>query len=69
MVVFKVYYGHTLFYCFHFMSFVKDMFREFGFAFCVSEDFPMFFESCLVVSVGSSCSRNLDNSTGEYSGP
>ena len=27
------------------MYFVKDMFREFGFAFCVSEVFPMFFES------------------------
>ena len=26
------------------MSIVKDMFREFGFAFCVSEIFPMFFE-------------------------
>ena len=23
------------------------MFREFGFAFCVSEVFPMFFESCV----------------------
>ena len=30
------------------------MFREFGFAFCVSEVFPMFFESCVEVSVGSS---------------
>ena len=36
------------------MSFVKDMFREFGFAFCVSEVFPMLFESCVEVSVGSS---------------
>ena len=36
------------------MSFVKDMFREFGFAFCVSEVFPMSFESCVEVSVGSS---------------
>ena len=36
------------------MSFVKDMFREFGFAFCVSEIFSMFFESCVEVSVGSS---------------
>ena len=35
--VFKVYYGHSFFYCFHFMSFLKDMFREFGFAICVSE--------------------------------
>ena len=30
------------------------MFREFGFAFCVSEVFLMFFESCVEVSVGSS---------------
>ena len=52
MVVFNMYYGHSFFYCFHFMSFVKDMFREFGFAFCVSEVFPMFFESCVEVSVG-----------------
>ena len=36
------------------MSFVKDMFREFEFAFCVSEVFPMFFESCVEDSVGSS---------------
>ena len=36
------------------MSFVKDMLREFRFAFCVSEVFPMFFESCVEVSVGSS---------------
>ena len=33
---------------------VKDVFREFGFAFCVSEVFPTFFESCVEVSVGSS---------------
>ena len=39
--------------CFHFMSFFKDMFREFGFAFCVSEIVPMFFKSCVEVSVGS----------------
>ena len=32
----------------------KDMFREFGFAFCISEVFPMFFKSCVEVSVGSS---------------
>ena len=31
----------------------EDMFREFGFAFCVSELFSMFFESCVEVSVGS----------------
>ena len=36
------------------MSFVTDMFIEFGFAFCVPEVFPMFFESCVEVSVGSS---------------
>ena len=30
------------------------MFREFEIAFCVSEVFPMFFESCVEVSVGSS---------------
>ena len=54
MVIFKVYYGHGLFYCFHFMSFLKDMFREFGFTLCVSEVFPMFFKSCVEVSVGSS---------------
>ena len=53
MVVLKVYYGHSFFYCFHFMSLVKDMFREFGFAFCISEVFPMFFKSCVEVSVGS----------------
>ena len=28
MVVFEVYYGHSFFYCFHVMSFVKDMFRR-----------------------------------------
>ena len=33
---------------------IMDMFREFGFAFCVSEVFPMFFDSCVEVSVGSS---------------
>ena len=49
-----MYYGHSFFYCFHFMSFVKDMFRDFRFAFCVSEVFPMFFESCVEVSIGSS---------------
>ena len=36
------------------MSFVKDIFREFGFAFCIPEIFPMFLESCVEVSVGSS---------------
>ena len=36
------------------MSFVKDMFREFGFVFCVSEIFPLFFKSCIKVSIGSS---------------
>ena len=30
------------------------MFREFRFAFCISEVFPMFFKSCVEVSVGSS---------------
>jgi len=50
IVVFKVHYGLSFFYCFHFIFFVKDIFREFGFAFCVSEVFPMFFKS----SVGSS---------------
>ena len=54
MVVFKVYYGHSFFYCFNFMSFIKDMFRQFGFAFCISEVFPMFFKYCVEVSVGSS---------------
>ena len=39
MVVFKLHYGHSFFYCFHCMSFVKDIFREFGLAFCVSEVF------------------------------
>ena len=29
MVVFEVYYGHGFFYCFRFMSFVRDMFREY----------------------------------------
>ena len=53
MVVFKVFYGHSFFY-FLFMSFVKDLFREFGFALCISEVFPMFFKSCVEVSVGSS---------------
>ena len=28
---FKVYYGHSSYCCFHFMFFLKDMFREFGF--------------------------------------
>ena len=36
------------------MSFVKDMLREFGFAFCISEILPMFFKSYVAVSVGSS---------------
>ena len=27
MVVFEVYYGHSFFYGFHFMSFVKDMLK------------------------------------------
>ena len=40
-----------IFVCLHFRSFLKDMFREFGFAFCVSEVFPMFFKSCVEVSV------------------
>ena len=35
------------------MSFVKDMFRELGFALCVYKPFPMFFKSCIEVSVGS----------------
>ena len=39
------------------MSFVKDMFRKFGFAFCVSEIFPIFFESCVEFSVGSSYTK------------
>ena len=39
--IFMLYYGHGFFYCFHFISFLKDMFREFGFTFCVSEIFPM----------------------------
>ena len=39
---------------FHFMFFLKDMFREFGLTFCVSEVFPMFFKSCVEVSVFSS---------------
>ena len=30
------------------------MFKEFGFAFCVSDVFPVFFESCVEVSVDSS---------------
>ena len=50
---FKMYYGHSFFYCFHFMSFLKDMFREFRFVFCVYEVFPTFFKSCVEVSVGS----------------
>jgi hypothetical protein len=36
------------------MSFVKGMFGEFGYAFCISEVFPMFFESCVEVSICSS---------------
>jgi hypothetical protein len=54
MAIFKVYYGHGFFYCFHSMSFFKDMFREFGFDFCVSVIFPMFFKSCVEVPDGSS---------------
>jgi hypothetical protein len=54
MFVFLVYYGHSFFYCFHFMFLVKDMFREFGFAYCVFEIFPMFFKFSIEVSVGSS---------------
>ena len=49
MVVFEVYYEHSFFYCFHFMSFPKDMFREFGLALCVSEIFPVFFKSYIEV--------------------
>ena len=51
----KVYYGHSFFCCFHFMSLVKDMFREFGFASCVSEDFYVFSKSCVESLV--SCSH------------
>ena len=51
MVDFKVYYGHSFFYCSHFMSFPKDMVREFVLAFCVFEIFPVFFESCVKVPV------------------
>jgi hypothetical protein len=54
MVIFKVYYAHGFFYCFHFMTFLKDMFRESEFAFCVSEIFHMFFKSRVEVSVVSS---------------
>jgi len=36
------------------MSYVKNMFRNFVFAFCVSEVFPMFFEPFVEVSIGSS---------------
>ena len=36
------------------LSFHRDMFGEFGFAFSVFEVFPMFFKSCVEVSVGSS---------------
>ena len=57
MVVFKVYYGHSFFYCFHSLSFLKDMFREFGFAFCVSEIFPMFFKSCPNVHGAMGCDQ------------
>ena len=46
--VLKVCYGHGFFYCFHFMSSLKDKFREFGFAFCVSKVFHMFFK-CLFI--------------------
>ena len=69
MVIFKVYYAHGFFYCFHFMTFLKDMFRESEFAFCVSEIFHMFFKSCVEVSVGSfyiflHCSKTrIDNKT------
>ena len=33
------------------MSFVKDIIGEFGIAFCVCEVFPMFFKSCVKVSI------------------
>ena len=46
-----VYCGHSFFCCFLFMSFINDMFREYGFAFCVSEVLSMFFKSC----IGSFC--------------
>ena len=52
MVILKVYYGHGFFYCFRFVPFLKDVFREFGFVFCVSEIFSKFFKSCVEVSVG-----------------
>jgi hypothetical protein len=35
------------------MSFLKDIFREFEFAFCVSEIVPMFINSCVKIPVGS----------------
>ena len=35
------------------------MFGEFGFAFCVSEVFPIFFEYCVEVSVGSSYIKSV----------
>ena len=43
-----------LLFSFHFMTFLKNMFREFGFPFCLSEVFPMFFKSCDEISVSSS---------------
>ena len=42
------------------------MFREFGFVFCVSEVFSMFFESCVEVSVGSSYIKFVAVSTCQF---
>jgi hypothetical protein len=54
MVIFEVYYGHSCFYCFYFMPFPKDMVREFGIAFGITEICPVFFKSYVKISVGSS---------------
>ena len=43
---FKVYYGHGFFYCFHFMSFLEDMFGEFGFAFFLTDNHARFDHVC-----------------------
>ena len=48
------------------MCFVKDMFREFRFAFCESEIFLMFFESSVEVSVGNPYIKFVAISAGQF---
>ena len=67
MVVLKVYYGHIFFYCFHFMSFLKEMLREFGFSFCIFAIFAVFFKSH--IKVGSSYIKFVVDGAYQFTNP